>query len=137
MLKNRNGSRRSFTVETKGGGRGRATIPSRGAEPARATSAVFRAAADEGEAPAIETRRILPNLITPVPPVEPELDPPPRRGRPRKTPTVAAEPVAATAPPPASKPATVPPRPVRRPTRVWAALPAGERWKHRLPRWAR
>jgi hypothetical protein len=149
----RNRSPRSFTVETKSGGRQRPIIPHRDTAPAAPRPLVFWPSAAEPKTPAPEPRRVLPNLIVPEPvPVEPEPAdvaedglPKPRRGRPPKAKPVAAvvieEPLAEPAVEiAAAAPATVPHVPMSRVVRnekPLTVLPSGERWKRRLGRWAR
>jgi hypothetical protein len=145
----RNRSSRSFTVETKSGGRQRPIIPHRDTAPVVPRPQVFWPSAVEPKPPSSEPRRILPNLIVPEPvQVEPELtqivengSPKPRRGRPPKAKPVAAEvveepipePAIAIAPPPAPR---MPIAPVMRVAKTPATLPPGERWKRRFGRWA-
>ena len=134
-------SRRSFTVETKSGGRRQTDIPSRAPPPADRGPAAFRPLPAEPQASVAEPRRILPSLIV----QEASLaEPEPtqrRRGRPRKAPQDVVEPVAESA----SK--TVPAlvtqvtevrfAPAKRAARPAAVLSPGERWKRRLGRWSR
>src|ERR1700712_3406188 len=95
----RNRSSRSFTVETKSGGRQRPIIPHRAAGPVVPRPAVSWPPPAEPQAPAAEPRRILPNLIvTEAPPDDAEPKPvaeersvKPRRGRPPKAKPVEAE----------------------------------------------
>ncbi len=146
----RNRSSRSFTVETKSGGRQRPIIPHRDTAPVVPRPQVFWPSAAEPKSPAPEPRRILPNLIEPEPvPVEPEPAdvaedglPKPRRGRPPKAKLVAAEVVEEPIPKPAIEiaPPAAPRMPIANVMRVAktpATLPPGERWKRRFGRWAR
>ena len=150
----RNRSPRSFTVETKSGGRQRPIIPHRDTAPDAPRPLVFWLSAAEPQTPAQEPRRILPNLIEPVfVPVEPETAdvaenglPKPRRGRPPKAKPVAVltielpitEPtVEIAAATPAPKLASVRQPHVVRTVKQPSTLPLGERWKRRLGRWAR
>ena len=152
----RNRSSRSFTVETKFGGRQRPIIPHRAIAPAALRPAVSWPPPAELKAPAAEPpRRILPSLIASEPTqletdhmqVSEEPTPRLRRGRPPKAKPIAAEMVEELIPEPAvevapeelartSAPQMQPPQ-VLRVTRAPAALPPGERWKRRLGRWAR
>ena len=150
----RNRSLRSFTVETKSGGRQRPIIPHRAPAPAAPRPAVHWPSAAEPQAPAPEPRRILPSLIVPEAspdtldqmPVTEELPPEPRRGRPPKAKPIAAEIVEELIPEPAVEVAPeelartsapqMQPRQVIRITKAPAPLPPGERWKRRLGRWA-
>lgn len=149
----RNRSPKSFTVETKSGGRKRPIIPHRDTATVVPRPLVFWPSAAEPQTPAPEPRRILPSLIVPEPvPIEPETAdvaedglPKPRRGRPPKAKPVAVltieQPIAA----PAAEIAAAAPAPVLHtsvprlapPLKPPAALPPGERWKRRLGRWAR
>ena len=147
----RNRSSRSFTVETKSGGRQRPIIPHRAVAPVVSRPAVSWPPPAEPQAPAAEPRRILPNLIVtealpdevePAAVVE-ERSVKPRRGRPLKAKPVEAEievePLAepafeVAAPAPTSQ--TPGPRPMHAGKQA-ATLPLGERWKRRLGRWAR
>ena len=159
----RNRSPRSFTVENKSGGRNQRTfIPHRATAPATPRPAVSWPPPAEPQAPAAESRRILPNLIeaelaqveaepAPAQPermqVSAERSSKPRRGRPPKAKPVAAEmveepiaestrnvvPVETVSPSAPRIPAT----PLVRTVKPAAALPLAERWKRRLNRWAR
>ena len=151
----RNRSSRSFTVETKSGGRQRPIIPHRAIAPVALRPAVSWPPPAELKAPAVETRRILPNLIVPEPTqveaermqVSEETTPKPRRGRPPKAKPIAVEMIEKLIPERAvefepEKPARTPaprmqPPQVARVAKAPAALPPGERWKRRLGRWSR
>lgn len=149
----RNRSSRSFTVETKAGGRQRPIIPHRAVTPVAPRPAVSWPPPAEAQAVTAEPRRILPSLITPeLTQAEPEpaqvseeRSPKARRGQPPKAKPAAAEvaqeptaepaaELAATAPTPAME--TSGARPVRQ-LKSTPDLPLGERWKRRLGRWAR
>lgn len=150
----RNRAPRSFTVETKSGGRHQRTfIPHRAAAPASLRPAVSWPPPSEPQEPAAETRRILPNLIAAEPlqlapeptQVSEERLPKLRRGRPPKVKQVPAEMAEEPIAEPAAELAVAAPvpaldtfevRPVR-PAKSTPALPLGERWKRRLSRWAR
>jgi hypothetical protein len=149
----RNRSPRSFTVETKTGGRQRPIIPHRVAAVVTPRPSVSWPSITEPKTPAPEPRRILPSLIVPeLAQAEPEQvsvahEPPPRprRGRPSKVKATVAEPaveqiatspIAVTSAAPAPAPYVAVPRQPRVP-KPQATLPAGERWKRRLGRWAR
>ena len=147
----RNRSSRSFTVETKSGGRQRPIIPHRAPAPAAPRPAVLWPSAAKLLAPAPEPRRILPSLIVPDAlertPAAEEHPPRSRRGRPPKAKPIAAEMVEELIPERAVEfepqksgrtpaPRMQPPQ-VARVAKAPAALPPGERWKRRLGRWAR
>lgn len=150
----RNRSPRSFTVETKSGGRHQRTfIPRRAETPVAPRPAVSWPPPAAPQVPAVESRRILPNLIVPESspdaldqmPAAEELPPKPRRGRPPKAKPIAAElaeqPIAETTDEiAATEPAQVPEMSEPRPVQAMKApptLPLGERWKRCLGRWAR
>jgi hypothetical protein len=145
----RNRSPRSFTVETKSGGRQRPIIPHRAVAPVAPRPAVSWPPPAEPYAATAEPRRILPSLITPEPmEAEPESvqgteerSPKPRRGRPPTAKPIAAEVVKEPIAEPAvevTPPAPAPQAPrLARAVKPPAALSAGERWKRRLGRWAR
>ena len=150
----RHRSQRSFTVETKSGGRHRGTvIPSRVTVPIPPRPHVSWPPPAEPRAPIAEPRRILPSLIVPEAlSVEPEpvptakdRPPPPCRGRARRAEPAVPEMVVEAAARPtvaimaaASAPTCQPPasRPIRL-EKPAAERPLGERWKRRLGRWAR
>ena len=151
----RNRSSRSFTVETKSGGRQRPIIPHRAPAPMAPRPAVHWPSAAEPQAPAPEPRRILPSLIVPEASqgepeptkIAEEQSQRPRRGRPPKAKPIAAEMVEELIPERAAE--VAPEKPARTPaprmqsaqvisvTKAPAALPPGERWKRRFGRWAR
>lgn len=146
----RNRSSRSFTVETKSGGRQRPIIPQRAPAAAAPRPAVHWPSATEPQAPVPEPRRILPSLIVAeAPPDEPELTPAaeersakPRRERPPKAKSVAPEFAMEPLAEPTHEIAAPAPVPELSETRLvratkLPALPIGERWKRRLGRWAR